>query len=156
LTEEWRFINSLPLPVSTTFQVHPKAHRQEGGEAPSLRCILEGETSRKAFKKKELAQQVMAATAVVREILSCCCLMALLLGVADGAKSKPSHGEDWLSELRSIPKPVYNASRKYKTYSKNFVRQVRTRVYAAYVLHLSHQSSNSDSIAQQTYMISPE
>jgi hypothetical protein len=60
------------------------------------------------------------STLMARQLLICC--LAVWLGSAYSAKPKQGDVKDWMADLRSIPKPTIDATGKYKTYSKNYVR----------------------------------
>jgi hypothetical protein len=56
-------------------------------------------------------------------LLVTCCLVVSLLQSASGAKFKPGDtSKDWIQDLRSVPKPMFSADGRFKTFSKHFVR----------------------------------
>ncbi len=58
------------------------------------------------------------------QLLACCLVFAIVwLQAVSTAKPVQGGEKDWLAELRRTPKPSYDSSGKYKTFSKHFVRQ---------------------------------
>jgi hypothetical protein len=55
--------------------------------------------------------------------LACCVAATLVLTVTGARPKQGDPGEpDWIAELRSVPKPTVDATGKYYTFSKHFVR----------------------------------
>jgi hypothetical protein len=72
---------------------------------------------------------------------SLCFWFVVLLAVSQifvalaAKKIKDDDGNEWLNDLRGVPKPKYDASGKYKTFSKRFIRSdISTGEYT----HLSY------------------
>ncbi len=74
------------------------------------------------------------------QLLACCVAAALIIN-ACAAKPQEGKAKEWVANLRSMPKPTYDATGHYKTFSKHFTRKDPT---TGEYTHLSYNCTFAD------------